>query len=83
MITFNHATQASDITVCVQEYTVGQHAISSSTPCFLVISFHRFGQRVMNHKTHISLVNAHAKSNGGTDNLIEQINVHYVNQGVE
>src|SRR5262247_1059912 len=43
--------------------------VTPSAPNFLIITFNAFWQIKMNHETYIRFVDAHAKSDGGNDNL--------------
>ena len=44
-------------------------SIASAPACFLIIPFKRLWHVVMDHETHIGLVNTHSESNGSDNNI--------------
>ena len=48
---------------------MGAQAIPPGAADLLVIAFDALGQVVMQHKAHVGLVDAHAKGDGGHDDL--------------
>ena len=71
-LTADEPLDAMDIGVGVEENTVRDLSISAGSPRLLVVTFNRFRETGVDHVAHIRLVNAHAKSYGGTNDLADK-----------
>ncbi len=56
-----------EILVDVECYALPLSAISSGPTGFLIVTFERLGDIVVDYKSHIGFVNTHAKRDGGND----------------
>lgn len=63
---------ALHVRVGVEENTVRDLSVSASSPGLLIVTLHWLGQTGMDHIAHVRLVDAHAKGDGGTDDLADK-----------
>lgn len=59
--TFDHSSQSDGVVVGIEEYADGRQSISSCSSRLLVVALNRLRQTVVNHKSYIRLVDAHAE----------------------
>ena len=64
----HHLLEHDHILQAVGHPGIGRQAVTSGATGLLVIGFHAFGQVQMCDKTHVRLVDAHAKGNGRNNN---------------
>ena len=62
-------SKQGEVGTFVKQHSLAFLAIASGSPRLLVIAFHVFGQVEVHHKPYIGFVDAHAKSNGGHNDL--------------
>src|SRR6218665_988799 len=62
LVHLDHPTQPCNITVRVEQHTDGKQAIPASSTRLLVVTLNGLGQRVVDNKTHIWLVDTHSES---------------------
>lgn len=68
-LTHDESLQPRHIVVGVEEHAVRDFPVPSGSARLLVVPLHRLGERRVDHKPHVRLVDAHSKGNGRADHL--------------
>mmetsp|Transcript_2866 Transcript_2866/g.5360 ORF Transcript_2866/g.5360 Transcript_2866/m.5360 type:complete len:225 (+) Transcript_2866:811-1485(+) len=69
LITENHIEKTKAVHVGEVEYALAPSSIPSSSSTFLIKSFYILRKRMMEHESHIWLIDSHTKRDGGANNL--------------
>ena len=66
---FHKLLEFLEVFIAIESNTLALSSITSGTSCLLIIAFQTLGDIIMNHETHIGLVNTHTKGYSGHDDI--------------